>query len=51
MFSKGRYSNRPNGIDLLKRADINLIMKFFLISESSHLGMTKSCARLRRLCE
>ena len=26
-------------------------MKFFLISESSHLGMTKSCARLRRLCE
>ena len=31
-------------------ADINLIMKFFLISESSHLGITKSCARLRRLC-
>ena len=25
-------------------------MKFFLISESSHLGITKSCARLRRLC-
>ena len=26
-------------------------MKFFLISESSHLGITKSCARLRKLCE
>ena len=31
-------------------ADINLITKFFFISESSHLGITKSCARLRRLC-
>ena len=52
VFDKGRYSNWPNGIDLLKRVGWywHLIMKFFLISESSHLGITKSCARLRRLC-
>ena len=30
---------------------MNLIMKFFLVRESSHLGISKLCARLRRLCE